>query len=39
MTLKPNHPIARIQDPSARKGIFEGGCAVIFPSLLYLPYL
>ncbi len=34
MTLKPNHPTIRIQEPKAKKGIDEGGCAVIRPSFL-----
>jgi hypothetical protein len=35
MTLKPNHPTARIHAPSARNGIDDGGWAVItLPSLL-----
>ena len=33
ITLKPNQPTVRIQAPSARKGMLEGGCAEIAPSL------
>jgi hypothetical protein len=29
MTLKPNQPTIRIQAPSARKGMLDGGCAEI----------
>ncbi len=35
MTLKPNQPTVKIQAPKARKGIFDGGCALIAPSLRY----
>ncbi|EXI68133.1 MAG: hypothetical protein AW08_01351 [Candidatus Accumulibacter adjunctus] len=34
ITLKPNQPTVRIQAPRARKGIDEGGCADIRPSLV-----
>jgi len=33
ITLKPNQPTARIQAPSARKGMLDGGWALIAPSL------
>ena len=33
MTLKPNHPTMRIHEPSARKGMLEGGWADMAPSL------
>ena len=33
ITLKPNQPTVRIQAPSARKGMFDGGWALIEPSL------
>ena len=33
ITLKPNQPTESIQAPSARKGMLEGGCALIAPSL------
>ena len=32
MTLKPNQPTIKIQEPNARNGIDEGGCALIRPS-------
>ena len=35
MTLKPNQPTIKIQAPKARKGMLEGGCAEIAPSLRY----
>jgi hypothetical protein len=34
MTLKPNQPTVRIQAPSARKGMLEGGCARCAPSFV-----
>ena len=34
ITLKPNQPTMRIQDPKARKGMDEGGCALTRPSFL-----
>ena len=34
MTLKPNQPTDRIQAPSARNGIDDGGCAAMRPSLV-----
>ena len=33
ITLKPNQPTVRIHAPSARKGMFDGGWALIEPSL------
>ena len=33
MTLKPNQPTIKIHAPKARKGMFEGGCAEMAPSL------
>ena len=33
ITLKPNQPTVRIHAPSARKGMFDGGCAETAPSL------
>ena len=37
ITLNPNQPTARIQEPSARNGIDEGGCALTRPSRVYRP--
>ncbi len=39
ITLNPNHPTVRIHDPSAKKGMLDGGKATNEPSFLYLPYL
>ena len=33
ITLKPNQPTVKIQAPKARKGMLDGGCADIAPSL------
>ena len=33
ITLNPNQPTLKIHAPKAKKGIFDGGCAVTLPSL------
>jgi hypothetical protein len=37
ITLKPNQPTLKIQAPSAKNGMFDGGWALMRPSLAYLP--
>src|SRR5690606_11060970 len=34
ITLKPNQPTIKIQEPKASKGMEEGGCALTRPSFL-----